>query len=48
MNDMITFCDAILKSVVQFLATPPVFYLFALICFASIIGIVRSLLRSHY
>lgn len=48
MVEMIEFSNAILQSVVQFLATPPVFYLFALICFASIIGIVRKLLRSHY
>lgn len=48
MNEMIEFCNAMLMSVVQFLATPPVFYLFGLICFAAIIGIVRSLLRSHY
>ncbi len=48
MSDMIEFCNAMLQSVVTFLATPPVFYLFGLICFAAIIGIVRSLLRSHY
>lgn len=48
MNEMIEFCTAILMSVVQFLSTPPVFYLFGLICFAVIVGIVRSLLRSHY
>lgn len=48
MNDMIEFCNAMLMSVVQFLSTPPVFYLFGLICFAVIINVVRSLLRSHY
>lgn len=48
MSDMIAFCTAILNSVVQFLATPPVFYLFGLICFTAIIGIVMKLLRSHY
>lgn len=48
MSEMIAFCNAILDSIVVFLGTPPIFYLFGLICFASIIGIVLKLLRSHY
>lgn len=47
MSEMIAFCNAILDSIVVFLATPPVFYLFGLICFTAIIGIVLKLLRSH-
>ena len=48
MSEMIVFCDAILDSVVEFLSTPPVFYLFGLICFAVIIGIVVKLVRIHH
>lgn len=47
MSDMIAFSNAILDSIVVFLSTPPIFYLFGLICFAAIIGIVLKLLRSH-
>ena len=45
MQDMITFCTAILDAVCDFLITPPIFYLFSLVCFAVVIAIVRSLLK---
>lgn len=47
MNELIAFCAAILGAICDFLMEPPIFYLFSLICFAVIIGIVRSLLRNH-
>lgn len=47
MNDMITFCTAILGAICDFLMEPPIFYLFSLICFAVVVSIVRSLLRNH-
>ncbi len=47
MSEMIDFCTAILGAICDFLMEPPIFYLFSLICFAVIIGIVRSLLRNH-
>ena len=43
MNEMIEFCTAILNAICDFLMEPPIFYLFSLICFAVIVGIVRSL-----
>lgn len=46
MNEMIEFCTAILNAICDFLMEPPIFYLFSLICFAVIVGIVRSLLRA--
>lgn len=46
MNEMIAFCTAILNAICDFLITPPVFYLFSLVCFAVVIGIVRSLLKN--
>jgi hypothetical protein len=47
MNDMIAFCTAILNSVVTFVSTPPVFWLFSLICFSVIVGIVLKLINHH-
>lgn len=46
MDDMIAFCTAMLNAVCDFLITPPIFYLFSLVCFASVVGIVRSLLKN--
>lgn len=48
MDEMIEFCTAMLSSVCDFLATPPIFYLFSLICFVPVIKIVRSLIKIHY
>lgn len=45
MTDMIDFCSAILDAICAFLGTPPIFYLFALVCFAAIISMVRTLLK---
>ncbi len=47
MNEMIEFCTAILNAICDFLMEPPIFYLFSLICFAVIVGIVRSLLNVY-
>ena len=48
MQDMITFCIAILDAIVDFLATPPIFYLFCLVCFVPIIAILKSLLKTKF
>lgn len=45
MNEMITFSIAMLQAVIDFLITPPIFYLFSLICFAAIVKIVRDLIK---
>lgn len=45
MADMIEYSTAILNAVVTFLGSPPVFYLFALICFVPIFKIVKGLLK---
>jgi low affinity Fe/Cu permease len=42
---MVSFSLAMLQAVADFLATPPIFYLFCLVCFVPIIKIVRSLLK---
>lgn len=46
MDDMIAFCTAMLNAVCDFLIAPPIFYLFSLVCFAAVVGIVRSLLKN--
>lgn len=48
MDDMIAFCTAMLNAVCDFLITPPIFYLFSLVCFAAVVGILRSLLKNLY
>ena len=45
MADMIEFSTAILNAVVTFFGTPPVFYLFCLICFVPVFKIVKGLLK---
>lgn len=45
MAEMIAFSQAMLVAVVDFLGTPPVFYLFSLICFIPVIVIVKKLMR---
>lgn len=37
MADMIAFSVAMLNALADFFATPPVFYLFALVCFCFIV-----------
>ena len=41
---MITFSETFLLSVAEFLATPPVFYLFGLICFCFIVKAVKMII----
>lgn len=48
MDEMITFSIAMLHAVAEFLATPPIFYLFCLVCFVPVIQIVRSLIKIRY
>lgn len=48
MDEMVTFCTAMLHAVAEFLATPPIFYLFCLICFVPVIQIVKSLIKIRY
>lgn len=48
MQEMITFSIAVLDAVIDFLSTPPIFYLFCLVCFVPIIAIVKSLLKIKF
>lgn len=48
MNEMITFCTAVLEAVADFLGTPPIFYLFCLICLGVIVRIFLGLFKNHY
>ena len=41
MADMISFSTAFLGAVAEFLATPPVFYLFALICLCFVVKAMK-------
>ena len=45
MNLMLEFSVAILDAVCEFLATPPVFYIFGLICFVLVCKAVKILMR---
>ncbi len=47
MTEMVDFSVAILNAICDFLMEPPIFYLFGLVCFAVVVGIVRNLLRNH-
>ena len=47
MNEMIEFSIAILNAVVDFVSTPPIFYLFCLVCFIPIVVIVKTLIRNR-
>lgn len=44
MSDMIAFCTSILGLLADFLATEPIFYLFALICFVFVCKAVKIFL----
>lgn len=45
MEVMIEFSIAILDAVCEFLITPPIFYLFGLICFVMICKAVKIIMR---
>ena len=45
MQAMLDFSVAILKAVCDFLATPPVFYVFGLICFVLVCKAVKIIMR---
>ena len=45
MQDMLDFSIAILNAVCDFLATPPVFYVFGLICFVLVCKAVKIIMR---
>lgn len=45
MEVMIEFSAAILDAVCEFLITPPVFYLFGLICFVMVCKAVKIIMR---
>lgn len=47
MNEMIEFSIAMLNAVVDFVSTPPVFYLFCLVCFIPVIVIFKTLIRNR-
>ena len=48
MDEMITFCTAMLEAVADFLMTPPIFYLFGLICFCFIAKFIKILIEGRY
>lgn len=41
MTDMVAFSVAMLQAVADFLATPPVFYLFGLICLCFVMKAIK-------
>ena len=45
MDAMLDFSIAILQAVCEFLATPPIFYLFGLICFVLVCKAVKIIMR---
>lgn len=45
MDAMLDFSIAILQAVCEFLATPPIFYLFSLICFVLVCKAVKIIMR---
>lgn len=47
MTEMVDFSIAILRAISDWLFTPPIFYLFALLLFVPVIKIVVTLIRSH-
>ena len=48
MQDMIDFSIAILNAIVEFIETPPVFYLFGLICFCFIAKFFKILVERRH
>lgn len=45
MQTMVDFSTAILDAVCEFLMTPPVFYVFGLICFVLVCKAVKIIMR---
>lgn len=45
MQSMLDFSTAILEAVCDFLATPPVFYVFSLICFVLVCKAVKIIMK---
>lgn len=45
MSDMVAFSNAMLTALATFLETPPVFYLFGLICFCFIVKAFKILIE---
>lgn len=45
MDEMISFCTAMLTAVADFLGTPPIFYLFCLVCFVPVLEMFRRLIN---
>lgn len=48
MQDMIDFSATMLNAIADFLATPPVFYLFGLVCFCFIAKFIIILVGRRY
>lgn len=44
MNDMISFSALMLESLASFLNTPPIFYLFSLVCFTFVAKFIKILM----
>lgn len=44
MNDMISFSNTMLSSLATFLNTPPIFYLFSLVCFTFVAKFIKILI----
>ncbi len=45
MSDMVTFSTALLSAVAEFLATPPIFYLFGAVILCFIVKAVKLIIR---
>lgn len=48
MSDMVAFSTAMLQALAEFLNTPPVFYLFCLVCFCFIAKFIKILIERRY
>lgn len=45
MSDMVSFSVSMLTAVADFLATPPIFYLFGLICLCFVLKAVKIIIH---
>lgn len=47
MSDMVDFSTAMLNLLADFLSTPPIFYLFGLVCLLFVVQVVKILLPKY-
>lgn len=48
MDDMIAFSRQMMLAVAEFLETPPIFYLFSLVCFMFVVKIFQNLMGRRW